>query len=150
MNEISNLLNPETFDANSISIWKIMFTLFLSGILSIPVGWIYMKMHKHEGYDQSLIQTFVLISVIVSAVMLIIGNNLARSIGLIGAVSIIRFRTPVKNPKDTAFIFLSIVIGMSCGLMLFDVAIITLIIMMIYIAFLWKTDFGKFDFKNIK
>ncbi len=150
MNELSAILNQQVVGSNPESIWIIAFSLFLSGILTVPVAWIYMKMHQSEGYDQSLVQTFVMISVIVAAVMLIVGNNLARSIGLIGAVSIIRFRTPVKNPKDTSFIFLSIVIGMSCGLFLYDVAVITLVSMMIFITVLWKTNFGKFDFKNIK
>lgn len=150
MHELSELLNQQVVNSNPESVWIVFVSLFLAGILSIPVALIYMKMHKHEGYDQSLVQTLVMIGVIVAAVMLIIGNNLARSIGLIGAVSIIRFRTPVKNPKDTSFIFLSIVIGMSCGLMLYDVAVITMVSMLVFITLLWKTNFGKFDFKNIK
>lgn len=59
--------------------------------------------------------TLVMCGMIIGAVMLIIGSNVARAFSLVGALSIIRFRNAVKDPRDVAFIFLAMAIGMACG-----------------------------------
>ena len=59
--------------------------------------------------------TLVFLTIIIALVMMIIGNNIARAFALVGALSIIRFRTVVKDTKDTAYIFMSLCAGMACG-----------------------------------
>jgi uncharacterized membrane protein YhiD involved in acid resistance len=59
--------------------------------------------------------TLVFLTIIISLVMMIIGNNVARAFALVGALSIIRFRTVVKDTKDTAYIFMCLCAGMACG-----------------------------------
>ena len=74
--------------------------------------------------------------------MMVIGNNLARAFGLLGAFSIIRFRTPVKDVKDTAYIFLSLVAGMAVGTNSYVIAIVSTLIVLVIIWVLHKSNFG--------
>jgi len=122
---------------------NILLSLLGAVILTLPIALIYMKTRQNEGYQQSFVQTLILIAITVAAVMLIIGNNIARAFGLIGAVAIIRFRTKVKDPKDTTFLFLCIAIGMACGLRLYYIGIITTVFISCILLLLWKIDFGK-------
>tara|TARA_B100001057_G_scaffold446114_1_gene484387 strand:+ start:20452 stop:20985 length:534 start_codon:yes stop_codon:yes gene_type:complete len=68
--------------------------------------------------------TIVFVSVIVSMVMMVIGNNIARAFALVGALSIIRFRTVIKDTKDTAYIFIALAVGMAAGTSNYYLAII--------------------------
>ena len=91
---------------------SIIINLTLSFILGVIVSLIYKKTHKGLSYSQSFMITNIFVAVIVCMVIMIIGNNLARAFALVGALSIIRFRTVVKDTKDTAFIFWSLAVGM--------------------------------------
>ena len=75
----------------------------------------YIKTHQGISFSAAFARTLVLVTVIASLVMMVIGNNVARAFGLVGAFSFIRFRTVVKEIQDTAFLFLAIVVGMALG-----------------------------------
>ena len=96
-------------------------------ILSGIISHIYNYMNKVENNNFMMMQTLVWISVAISGAMMVIGNNLAFAFGLVGAVSIIRFRLAVKNPRDMAFVLFAIVIGMACGIGFLTLAITILI-----------------------
>jgi uncharacterized membrane protein YhiD involved in acid resistance len=82
------------------------------------------------------------LTVISALVILVIGNNLARAFGLVGAMSIIRFRTAVRDTMDMVFIFLSLAIGMACGVGLNVVALLGVAVAGIIIIALTYTHFG--------
>ena len=94
---------------------EILINLTLSFILGVVVSLIYKRTHKGLSYSQSFMITNIFVSVIVCMVIMIIGNNLARAFALVGALSIIRFRTVVKDTKDTAYIFWALAVGMASG-----------------------------------
>ena len=71
---------------------------------------------------------------------MVIGNNLARAFGLVGAMSIIRFRTAVKETQDIMFIFYALAIGMTCGVRLFDVAIAATLVIGVILVIISKTN----------
>ena len=75
----------------------------------------YRYTHKGLSYSQSFTQTILLVALIVSIVMMTIGSNVARAFALVGALSIIRFRTVVKDTRDTAFVFAALAVGMAAG-----------------------------------
>jgi uncharacterized membrane protein YhiD involved in acid resistance len=77
---------------------------------------------------------------VTTIVILVIGNNLARAFGLVGAMSIIRFRTAVKETQDIMFIFYALAIGMTCGVRLFDVAIAATLLIGIILVIISKTN----------
>jgi hypothetical protein len=84
--------------------------------------------------------------IIVSVIMLIIGSNIARAFSLVGALSIIRFRTAVKNPMDVGYLFFSMAVGMACGTQFYDIAIVTTFFISAVIIFLTVTNFGSRQF----
>lgn len=122
---------------------EVVVNLSITAVLSFIVAGVYMITHKRQGYEQDLIQTFIFLSMVVSSIMLVIGNNLAGAFGLVGAVSIIRFRTKVDNPQDTAYIFFVVAVGLSCGLKQYTVAIIATLFISIVLIVFWRSNFAK-------
>jgi len=122
---------------------QIIFNLLLSFFLGLLISLVYKNTHKGLSYSQSFMITNVFVSVIVCMVIMIIGNNLARAFALVGALSIIRFRTVVKDTKDTAYIFWSLASGMAAGTGSYFLAIVGNIILSLIAYTLFKTNFGS-------
>jgi uncharacterized membrane protein YhiD involved in acid resistance len=93
----------------------VVLNICMAFILGMFVSYVYKMTHKGLSYSQSFLLTIVFVTMIVAMVMMVIGNNVARAFALVGALSIIRFRTVVKDTKDTAFIFLALAAGMAAG-----------------------------------
>ncbi len=142
-----NNLIDELSAANKIShIYlptEIILNLVLSFILGIIVSVVYKKTHKGLSYSQSFMITNIFVCVIVCMVIMIIGNSLARAFALVGALSIIRFRTVVKDTKDTAYIFWSLAAGMACGTGSYFLALAGTIAISGIAFILFYTNFGS-------
>ena len=122
---------------------EILINLVLSFILGVLISLIYKKTHKGLSYSQSFMVTNIFVAVIVCMVIMIIGNSLARAFALVGALSIIRFRTVVKDTKDTAYIFWSLAVGMAAGTGSYFLAIAGSIIISSIALILFYTNFGS-------
>jgi hypothetical protein len=90
-----------------------------------------------------MVHTQVLLCLGGALIWVIVGNNLARAFGLGGALSLIRFRTPVRDPKDTVVVFFSIIIGMACGLGQYSTALIGTGVLGIILTFMRRARFGR-------
>lgn len=124
----------ELIDIFRPSIFDFAANLFVSLGCGILIALVYRFTYRGASYSPSLVNSLVLLSLITTVVILVIGNNLARAFGLVGAMSIIRFRTAVRDVLDIVFIFFSLSIGMAAGVGLNSVAIIgTLFISLIII-----------------
>ena len=134
-----NLLKSATVYSPS----EIVINLLLSFFFGLIVSFVYKKTHKGLSYSQSFMITNVFVSVIVCMVIMIIGNNLARAFALVGALSIIRFRTVVKDTKDTAYIFWSLASGMATGTGSYFLALAGNIILSLIAFTLYKTNYGS-------
>jgi len=122
---------------------EILINLIIAFFLGFIISSVYKKTHKGLSYSQSFVLTNIFVCVIVSMVIMVIGNNLARAFALVGALSIIRFRTVVKDTKDTAFIFWSLATGMASGTGSYFLAISgTAVISMIALV-LYYTNYGS-------
>ena len=122
---------------------EILINLIIAFFLGFVISLVYKKTHKGLSYSQSFVLTNIFVCVIVSMVIMVIGNNLARAFALVGALSIIRFRTVVKDTKDTAFIFWSLAAGMASGTGSYFLAISgTAVISMIALV-LYYTNYGS-------
>ncbi len=118
-------MNPfDNIPLASISWQTIAINLLLAFALGIVVSWIYRWTHRGVSYSVSFVHTLVLLSSITAFVMMVIGNSIARAFSLVGALSIIRFRTPVKDTRDTAFVFLSLGIGFAAGTGAYVIAVL--------------------------
>ena len=122
---------------------EIIFNLVIAFFLGFVISLIYKKTHKGLSYSQSFVLTNIFLAVIVSMVIMIIGNNLARAFALVGALSIIRFRTVVKDTKDTAFIFWSLAVGMASGTSSYFLAVSGTIIISLIALILNYTNYGS-------
>jgi uncharacterized membrane protein YhiD involved in acid resistance len=88
------------------------------------------------------VNSLVLLSIIAAIVIMVIGNNIARAFGLVGAMSIIRFRTAIRDTMDLVFIFLSLALGMACGVGLNAVALTGSMLSGLVVIALTFTNFG--------
>ena len=95
--------------------YEISANIALAILLGLIVAIVYRTTHKGLSYSQSFTLTIVFVTVIVAIVMMVIGNSLSRAFALVGALSIIRFRTVVKDTKDTAYVFWGLAAGMAAG-----------------------------------
>ncbi len=107
-----------------INYFDMFLTLTLSFVLSGLMTLIYRYTHTGLSYSRSFSMTMVLMSITIAFIMLIIGTNLARAFALVGALSIVRFRNAVKDSKDTSYIFVTMAIGMACGVKLYLMSVI--------------------------
>ena len=105
-------------------------------------------MNKSKRDNYVMMQSMVFISVILAGAMMVIGNNLAVAFGLVGAVSIVRFRMNVGSIMDMSFIFLSIVIGMACGLGFYFIATVIAVFTGVLMICIHFSSFGKKFFQN--
>ncbi len=94
---------------------EVFVALGLSFALCLILVYFYRVSHRGLSYSVSFVHAMVLLGVTVAMIMLIIGSNIARAFTLVGALSIIRFRNPIKDSRDVAFIFMAMAIGMSVG-----------------------------------
>ena len=109
---------------------------------------VYKIMNKSRRDNYMMMQSMVFISVILAGAMMVIGNNLAVAFGLVGAVSIVRFRMNVGSIQDMSFIFLSIVIGMASGLGFYYIATIIAVFTGLIMLCVHFSSFGKKYFKR--
>jgi len=110
--------------------------------LSIAILLTYRRSHSGAGYSQAFAQTLVLLCVVTSVVMLIIGSNIARAFSLVGALSIIRFRTAIKDPRDVAFVFLAMAVGMATGTQLHAIALVFTCLVCTIVLLMSQFDVG--------
>lgn len=106
----------------SISLNEVIRNLSVALICGLLISWFYRKTYHGPGYLNTFVNSMVILSMITAVVIMVIGNNLARAFGLVGAMSIIRFRTAVKETQDIIFIFFSLAIGMAAGVGLHAIA----------------------------
>jgi len=142
MNDLDKILNIESYQHIFLPS-EILLNLFLSFSLGMFVSFIYKLTHKGLSYSQSFMLTNVFVAVIVCMVIMVIGNNLARAFALVGALSIIRFRTVVKDTKDTAYIFWSLAAGLAAGTGSYFLAISGSFLIGLIAFVLYYTDYGS-------
>ena len=100
-----------------------LFSLLLSFSLSTLIAFTYQYTFRGMKYSRNFFQAIVLSSMVAAIVMMAIGDSLARGLGILGALAIIRFRYRVRNPKNIIFIFASLSIGIACGVYGYTVAV---------------------------
>ncbi|PIR66404.1 MAG: hypothetical protein COU51_03940 [Parcubacteria group bacterium CG10_big_fil_rev_8_21_14_0_10_36_14] len=127
----------------SINPITIVVNIGLSFGLTVLIALVYKKTHSGLSYSRSFVFTLILMSILISIVMMVIGNSIAAAFTLLGAFTIIRFRTAIKETRDIAFVFWALVTGMAVGTGNYTVAIIATILIMIVVLVLSKIDFGS-------
>ncbi len=103
--ENSGTLSPE----------QVVLHIVSSAVLSFGIYISYWFTHVGTAYSRKFNVSLVTLTILTATVMTVIGNNIAVSLGMVGALSIVRFRTAIKDSRDTTYIFWAIIIGICCG-----------------------------------
>ena len=124
-----------------VNIFYFIINLFLCAFLSIILGFLYDKYGRSLSNRKTFSLNFVVISMTTLLIITIIKQSLALSLGLVGALSIIRFRTAIKEPEELSHLFLCIAIGIGLGANQIVLTIIAFLIISIFIIFTsWRKD----------
>jgi len=138
MDSLQSLLgSPETLAWRSI-----LVSLLLAAVLTQSIAWVYARTYRGLSYSRSFVQALVVAGPVSAMLMLAIGNSLARGIGIVGTLALIRFRTNVRDPLDMLFVFSAFGAGIAAGTGSFAAAVIGTFIFLALVALLRLTGFG--------
>lgn len=102
-------------NTGELSAESIIFNVLMAAVLGAFIYLSYYLSHKGTIYSKKFNASLVVLTVLTGTVMTVIGNNIALSLGMVGALSIVRFRTAIKDSRDTVYIFWTIIVGICCG-----------------------------------
>lgn len=139
---LSDWLRSTAAVGGDITVWQALTALGLSFFLALVLAYVYRQTHRGVSYSVSFVHSMVLMAVTVSLIMIVIGSNIARAFSLVGALSIIRFRTAIKEPRDVAFLFATMAIGMAAGTGFYDLAILFTLFVAPVTYFLYRFRIG--------
>ena len=118
----NDLIYYLTNNSGSLSVQEIVMNFLAAVVLGFVIFISYRFSHSGAAYSGKFNASLWMLTVVTTLVMCVIGNNIALSLGMVGALSIVRFRTAVKDPRDTAYIFWTIAVGVCCGISDFMIA----------------------------
>lgn len=101
--------------SGSLTTKEIILHILVSAVIGMAIFLSYMLSHSGTIYSMKFNVSLVMLTVLTATVMTVIGNNVALSLGMVGALSIVRFRTAIKDSRDTAYIFWTVIVGICCG-----------------------------------
>ena len=138
------LKTMELMEIPNISISTFIFNLLLTAILSMLLGYVYVRYGNSISNRKQFSKNFVILSLTTMLIITVVKSSLALSLGLVGALSIIRFRSAIKEPEELAYLFLAISIGLGLGANQTIITIIALIIILSLITLI-KLFTAKYD-----
>jgi len=147
-NDLLNIFNSN-LDIQTISINNFVFSVVLSFLLSSILSKVYKRQSNTFSNPEILARIFPILSIGTTIIIYVIKSSLALSLGLVGALSIVRFRTPIKEPEELTYIFLTIGLGLACGANQYSVAIISLALLIIFIYLNKKLNSRKYLQNNV-
>jgi uncharacterized membrane protein YhiD involved in acid resistance len=139
MNEFVEVFGP----ARVLGVEQILCALLASFVLSMAAAWVYRRTYQGLSFSRSFVHTMILSSLVTAILIMAIGNNLARGLGILGTLAIIRFRTPIRDPRDIVFLFMSLAVGIACGAAVFGVAIIGTVVFCLVALYLHWSPFAS-------
>lgn len=143
MQQLTQALDSAGSGLGGASLGTTIFSLLLAFVLGQLIAWTYLWTHSGLSYARSFTQSLVMMTMVVSLVMLVIGNSIVTAFGLLGALALIRFRNVLKDTRDTVFVFMSLVCGMAVGSQRHAMAITGTLALMLVVLYLNATSFGS-------
>ena len=125
------------------SVFWLVVAIIAAILVSMPVSWTYMAVRGGEEYDQSLVNTIIILPMVVTGIVIIVQNSLALAFSLAGIAGAVRFRNSLKSSGDALFILLAVGIGLSAGIGAIELAAVISIFFNYSFAVLWVTEYGE-------
>ena len=144
MEIFENIIN--SYANESLTTSTILAVLIVVAVLSIYEFFVYRMVSHRSFYNKSFNITTAILPFFISTIILCLQSNLVITLGTIGALAIIRFRTSIKDPVDMLYLLWSVFIGIICGCQLFEVGVLTSIVVTIMLIVLEHINFGKKSF----
>lgn len=144
MEIFENIIN--SYANESVTTSTIVSVLLMVAILAIYEFFVYRMVSHRSFYNKSFNITVAILPFFISAIILCLQSNLVITLGTIGALAIIRFRTSIKDPVDMLYLLWSVFIGIICGCQLFEVGVLTSVIVTLTLILLENINFGRKSF----
>jgi hypothetical protein len=125
------------------SLFWLAVALVSALLLSLPVSWVYMGIRNDDEYDQSLINTIIVLPMVVTGIVIIVQNSLALAFSLAGIAGAVRFRNSLKSSGDALFILLAVAIGLSAGIGAVELAALVTMAFNYTFVGLWMSEYGE-------
>ena len=120
-----------------------VFSMLGALVLALPSAWVYMVTKQQRGYDQSVVQTVIVLPMTIAGTLILVQNSLALAFALGGIVAAIRFRNTLKDTKDVVYIYLALGLGMAAGVFVPVVSAVTSLVFNYTMLALWKFNVGN-------
>jgi hypothetical protein len=127
------------------SVFWLVVAIIAAILVSLPISWTYMAVRGGEEYDQSLVNTIIVLPMVVTGIVIIVQNSLALAFSLAGIAGAVRFRNSLKSSGDALFILLAVAVGLSAGIGAIELAAVISIFFNYCFALLWVTEYGERD-----
>lgn len=136
--------------ARILGVEQILCAILLSFVLSSVYATVYRWTFQGLSYSRAFVHTMIIGAMVVSMLIMAIGNNLARGLGILGTLAIIRFRTPIRDPRDMVFLFACLGTGIACGAATYGVAIIgTIMITIAALGLHWSPFASRREYEGL-
>lgn len=129
----------------TISFFDVFINIGVAFVFGLVIATLYRYTYQGFSYSTDFVNTLIIITMVTAIVIMVIGNNLARAFGLVGAMSIIRFRTALKESRDIAFVFFGLAAGMAAGAGNLMIGMVAIPMISIIILILHWTTYGKVE-----
>jgi hypothetical protein len=131
------------------TVYWLAITILGALLTALPSSWVYISVRNSKDYDQSLVDTIVVLPIVVTSIIIIVQNSLALAFSIAGIAAAVRFRNSLKSSGDALFILLAVGIGLSAGIGALELAIVMSIAFNYVFLILWVTDYGdRHDIKK--
>lgn len=143
----SDIIKSGTLGAQfqNISISEVLISILVAFIIGCVIAIIYKKTYRGVLYSPNFPITLIMLTLITTPVVMCIKSDIALSMGMVGALSIVRFRTAVKDPIDTAYMFWALTMGILIGAGLHIIAFCVVLVMSVFVALTTFLQFKKPD-----
>lgn len=120
-----------------------LLVMLIAVALVVPVAWVYMITKRRGGYDQSVVQTVIILPMTVAGTVILVRNSLALAFALAAIVAAVRFRNTLKDTKDAVYIFLALAVGVAAGVVATSVAGVLSLVFNVTVLVLWAFNVGN-------
>ncbi|MFK7848350.1 MAG: DUF4956 domain-containing protein [Rhodothermales bacterium] len=128
-----------------VTLFQVLTGLGVAFLCGFLITLLYRFTYRGSNYSPTFVRSMIYLTMIAAVIIIVIGNNLARAFGLVGAMSIIRFRTAVKDTQDIVFIFFSLAVGLAAGVGMYSLALGSTLIIGLVILITSKTNYAAIN-----